>query len=79
MINESSYKENMKKSAVEKQEKDHAFMLDVFSQMVIDELVVKLERQKLLEDIDRALDKRDEKLFYRLSKQYKEMIDYYYK
>ncbi|MFA8439515.1 IDEAL domain-containing protein [Pueribacillus sp. YX66] len=79
MRNESSYKENMKKSAMEKQRKDNAFMLDLFSQMVIDESILKSKREKLLDLIDDALDKRDEKKFYSLSQQYKEMMKQIYK
>lgn len=79
MRNESSYKENMKKSAMENQRKDDAFMLDIFSQMVIDELMAKSKRDHLLALIDNALDKRDKVEFYRLSQQYKEMINDFFK
>ncbi len=77
MRHENSYKENMKKSAVEQQRKEDAFMLQIFSQMVIDESVLKARRKQLMKAIDDALDHRHEEQFYKLSEQYKELLKHY--
>jgi len=79
MIHESSYKENMKKSAMEVERQDERFMMEMFLQMVIDEAVLKLKVERLLAAIDEALDKRDEETFYELSHEYKELMDALYK
>lgn len=79
MKHESSYKENMKKSAMEIERHEDRFMIDIFSQMVIDESIIKLKREKLLASIDDALDNRDKELFYLLSRQYKDMMNALYK
>ena len=54
-------------------------MMEIFSQMVIDEAVLKLKLEKLLASIDDALDQRDEEKFYALSQEYKELMDALYK
>lgn len=77
MIHESSYKE--KKFAMEVERQDERFVMDMFLQMVIDEAVFKLKMEKLLAAIDEALDNRDEKKFYELSQEYKELMDASYK
>lgn len=79
MIHESSYKENMKKSAAEIERQEDRSMMEMFSQMVIDEAVLKLKLEKLLAAIDDALDRRDEEKFYELSREYKEIMDALYK
>lgn len=79
MIHESSYKENMKKSAMEIERQEDRFMMEIFSQMVIDEAILKLKLEKLLASIDDALDQRDEEKFYALSQEYKELMDALYK
>lgn len=79
MIHESSYKENMKKSAMEVERQEDRFMMEIFSQMVIDEAVLKSKLEKLLSAIDDALDRKDEEKFYELSQEYKELMDALYK
>lgn len=77
MRHENSYKENMKKSAMERKRKEDAFMLDIFSQMVIDEALFKAKEEEMKAEIDCALDNHDEEKFYSLSKQYKELLKKY--
>jgi uncharacterized protein YpiB (UPF0302 family) len=64
---------------MEVERQDERFVMDMFLQRVIDEAVFKLKMEKLLAAIDEALDNRDEKKFYELSQEYKELMDASYK
>jgi uncharacterized protein YpiB (UPF0302 family) len=67
-MNEKSYTELMKLGAMKRQRKEN-FVQDLYIDMLISEIQLTVEREKLLKKIDCAIDHRDKKDFYQLSKQ----------
>ncbi|MBA4535702.1 IDEAL domain-containing protein [Bacillus aquiflavi] len=73
MKNEKSYAELMKSCAMNRQNEEANFMLDLYVDMILSEAMLKAEKTKLLKQIDLALDHRDKVAFNSLCKQLKEL------
>jgi uncharacterized protein YpiB (UPF0302 family) len=67
-MNEKSYTELMKLGAMKRQRKEN-FVQDLYIDMLLSEIQLTVEKEKLLKKIDCAIDLRDKKDFYLLSKQ----------
>lgn len=68
LMNEKSYTELMKLGAMKRQRKEN-FVQDLYIDMLLSEIQLTVEKEKLLKKIDCAIDHRDKKDFYLLSKQ----------
>lgn len=69
-MKEKSYSELVKSAAMKKQKQKESYMLDLYIDMLLGEIQLQFEKEKLLKEIDKALDDKNEMLFYQLSKQY---------
>jgi uncharacterized protein YpiB (UPF0302 family) len=72
-MNEKSYTELMKLGAMKRNRMKENFVLDLYIDMLLSEIQLTVEKEKLLRNIDLAIDRRDKKLFLRLSGQLKEI------
>lgn len=72
-MKENSYTELMKSRAMNKKKLKEGYMLDLYIDMFLSEIILKAEKEKLLSKIDRAIDERNQKSFIELSQQYKEL------
>ncbi|WHY87691.1 IDEAL domain-containing protein [Neobacillus novalis] len=72
-MNEKSYTELMKLGAMKRNRMKENFVLDLYIDMLLSEIQLTVEKEKLLRKIDLAIDRRDKKLFLRLSGQLKEI------
>ncbi len=72
MKEKKTYAELMKSRNTQKTEENGATILDIYIQMVLDEALYKQRLTFLREEIDKALDQRDENRFNDLSAQYAE-------
>ncbi|MCY7710793.1 IDEAL domain-containing protein [Bacillus safensis] len=72
MKEKKTYAELMKSRNTQKTEENGVTILDIYIQMVLDEALYKQRLTFLREEIDKALDQRDEKRFNDLSVQYAE-------
>ncbi|AKU31763.1 IDEAL domain-containing protein [Bacillus altitudinis] len=72
MKEKKTYAELMKSRNTQKTEENGVTILDIYIQMVLDEALYKQRLTFLREEIDKALDQRDEKHFNDLSAQYAE-------
>ncbi|MGG1962599.1 IDEAL domain-containing protein [Bacillus pumilus] len=72
MKEKKTYAELMKSRNTQKTEENGVTILDIYIQMVLDEALYKQRLTFLREEIDKALDQRDEKRFNDLSTQYAE-------
>ncbi|MED3551489.1 IDEAL domain-containing protein [Cytobacillus praedii] len=72
-MNEKSYTELMKKSAMKKKQLKESFVLDLYIDMLLSEILLKKEKAKLMEKIDEAIDTENKRAFNSLSKQYLEL------
>lgn len=70
-VKENPYIEPLKKSNGNKKKED--FVLDLYIEMFLNEVLLKAEKGKLLEKIDHAIDHQNRELFIQLSNQYKEL------
>jgi uncharacterized protein YpiB (UPF0302 family) len=68
LMNEKSYTELMKIGAMKRQRKEN-FVQDLYIDMLLSEIQLNVEKEKLLKKIDSAIDHRDRKNFQLLSKQ----------
>ncbi|MGE6630885.1 IDEAL domain-containing protein [Bacillus sp. NPDC077027] len=72
MKEKKTYAELMKSRNTQRTEENGVTILDIYIQMVLDEALYKQRLTFLRDEIDKALDQRDEKLFLDLSAQYAE-------
>ncbi|WP_313800593.1 IDEAL domain-containing protein [Cytobacillus sp.] len=72
-MNEKSYTELMKKSAMKKKKLKESFVLDLYIDMLLSEILLKKEKMKLMKKIDEAIDTENKRAFIQLSKQYQEL------
>ncbi|WP_282060623.1 IDEAL domain-containing protein [Bacillus pumilus] len=72
MKEKKTYAELMKSRNTQKTEENGVTILDIYIQMVLDEALYKQRLTFLRQEIDKALDQRDEKRFNDLSAQYVE-------
>ena len=74
MNHESSYTETTKNAAMHKQSGTETFMLELYVNMMLQEALLKSEKEKLLLKIDDALDQKNEEQFMKYSKQLQEVM-----
>jgi uncharacterized protein YpiB (UPF0302 family) len=72
-MNEKSYTELMKLGAMKRNKMKENFIQDLYIDMLLSEIQLTIEKEKLLRKIDFAIDQRDRKLFLFLSGQLKEI------
>jgi uncharacterized protein YpiB (UPF0302 family) len=72
-MNEKSYTELMKISAMKKSHLKEAFIQDLYIDMLLTEVLLTSEKEKLQKKIDEAIDSRDKPTFLRLSKQFTQL------
>ncbi|OIK10492.1 hypothetical protein BIV60_20925 [Bacillus sp. MUM 116] len=71
-MNEKSYTELMKIGAMKRQKREN-YVQDLYIEMLLAEVQLNIEKEKLLEKIDCAIDHRDKKAFFLLSGQLREL------
>ena len=72
-MKDHSYKELTKSNAMNKKKLKEGYMLDLYIEMFLAEILLKAEKEKLINKIDKAIDERNQKSFMELSNQYKEL------
>jgi uncharacterized protein YpiB (UPF0302 family) len=68
-----SYSDLMKLGAMKRNKMKENFVQDLYIEMLLSEIQLTLEKEKLLKKIDCAIDRRDQKTFLLLSGQLKEI------
>ncbi|WP_040204478.1 IDEAL domain-containing protein [Neobacillus jeddahensis] len=66
-MKEKSYTELMKLGAMKRARMKENFVQDLYIDMLLSEIQLTVEKEKLLQKIDSAIDCRDKKTFYLLS------------
>jgi uncharacterized protein YpiB (UPF0302 family) len=72
-MNEKSYTELMKLGAMKRNRQKENFVQDLYIEMLLSEIQLSVEKEKLLQKIDLAIDSRDKRSFLHLSGQLKEI------
>jgi uncharacterized protein YpiB (UPF0302 family) len=72
-MNEKSYTELMKLGAMKRNRLKENFVQDLYIEMLLSEIQLTVQKEKLLRKIDVAIDSRDKKSFLLLSGQLKEI------
>ncbi|KON89501.1 hypothetical protein AF332_23550 [Sporosarcina globispora] len=72
-MKEKSYTELMKTSAIKRKNQRESFVLDLYIDMLISEILLNTEREKLMKKVDAAIDEGNKPAFMHLSKQYKDL------
>ena len=72
-MKDHSYTELTKSNAMNKKKLKEGYMLDLYIDMFLAEILLKAEKEKLINKIDKAIDERNQKNFMELSNQYKEL------
>ncbi|MBN8199050.1 MULTISPECIES: IDEAL domain-containing protein [Bacillaceae] len=72
-MKEKSYTELMKTSAMKRKNHKDSFVLDLYIDMLISEILLNTEKEKLMNKINAAIDEGNKPSFMNLSKQYKEL------
>jgi uncharacterized protein YpiB (UPF0302 family) len=72
-MNEKSYTELMKLGAMKRNRLKENFVQDLYIEMLLSEIQLTVQKEKLLLKIDVAIDSRDKKSFLLLSEQLKEI------
>ncbi|PLR84624.1 hypothetical protein CVD25_00895 [Bacillus canaveralius] len=68
-MNERSYTELMKSKAMSRQNAKDAYMSNLYIDMLLDEILLNAEKQKLLNKIDQAIDVNDKPAFLQLTEE----------
>lgn len=76
-VNEKSYTELMKKSAMKKKRRKEAYVLELYIDILLSEILMNIEKEQLIKKIDAAIDEGNKQVFMDLSKQYKELSKRY--
>jgi uncharacterized protein YpiB (UPF0302 family) len=71
--NKKSYTEMMKASAMTRKRNAEKNVLEIYIDMLLYESILANQKTKLLEDIDAALDLKNESLFMKLTEELKEV------
>ena len=66
-MNDKSYQELMKIGAMKRARMKENFVQDLYIEMLLSEIQLNVEKEKLLRKIDNAIDTRDKKTFQLLS------------
>ncbi|KAA9027503.1 IDEAL domain-containing protein [Niallia endozanthoxylica] len=72
-MKENSYTELMKSSAMNKKKLKENYILDLYIEMFLTEILLKAEKESLLARIDKAIDERNKENFDLLSEQFREL------
>ncbi|MFK9094693.1 IDEAL domain-containing protein [Bacillus salipaludis] len=72
-MNEKSYTELMKLGAMKRNRMKENFVQDLYIDMLLSEIQLRVAKEKLLRKIDTAIDTRDKKSFLHLSGELKEI------
>lgn len=72
-LKDNSYTELMKSGAMKKKKLKEGYVLDLYIDMFLTEILLKAEKEKLLKKIDKAIDDHNQEVFIQLSNQYKEL------
>jgi uncharacterized protein YpiB (UPF0302 family) len=72
-MKEKSYAESMKKNALNRKQLKDTYVLHLYIEMLLSEVQLISEKEKLAKKIDQALDDRNKALFTQLSGEYKEL------
>ena len=72
-MNEKSYTDLMKLGAMKRNQMKENFVQDLYIDMLLSEIQLTVEKEKLLRKIDLAIDRRDKRLFLLLSGQLKDI------
>ncbi|MCM3241290.1 IDEAL domain-containing protein [Cytobacillus oceanisediminis] len=72
-MKEKSYTELMKTSGIKRKNHKDSFVLDLYIDMLVTEILLNTEKERLMNKIDAAIDERNKPSFMHLSKQYKEL------
>ncbi|UII56915.1 IDEAL domain-containing protein [Cytobacillus spongiae] len=72
-MKEKSYTDLMKASAHKQKNNKESYVVNLYIEMLLTEVLLKAEKEKVMEQIDRAIDERDQLTFLKLSEQYKEL------
>lgn len=73
MMNEKSYTELMKTSAMNRTKSKEHFVQNLYIDMMLEEICLKAEKERLLIKIDQAIDSRNKEQFIELTNQLKEI------
>jgi len=74
-MNEKSYTELMKKSAMKRKRRKEAYVLELYIDMLLSEIIMNIEKEELLGKIDSAIDEGNKEEFFHLSSQYKDLME----
>ncbi|MED3623065.1 IDEAL domain-containing protein [Neobacillus thermocopriae] len=72
-MNEKSHTELVKMDAMKRYQKKENFVQDLYIEMLLSEIQLRIEKEKLLLKIDSAIDRRDKKTFFHLTSKLKEI------
>lgn len=67
----------MKKSAMKKKRRKEAYVLELYIDILLSEILMNIEKEQLIKKIDAAIDEGNKQVFMDLSKQYKELSKRY--
>ena len=70
-MKEKSYSEIMKASVMKRIKEKESFVQDLYVEMLISEIQLKNQKEKLLTRIDKAIDDRNRPLFFTLTEELK--------
>ena len=65
----------MKKGAMKRKKRNETYVLDLYIDMMLAEILMNVEKEKLIKEIDTAIDEGNKPIFIELSKQYKQLIE----
>jgi len=72
-MNENSYSELMKSGAKKRNRSKENYVQDLYIDMLLSEIQLKMEKERILRKIDSAIDRRDKKSFLSFSKELNEI------
>ncbi len=65
----------MKKSAMKRKKRKETYVLDLYIDIMLSEILMNLEKEKLINKIDAAIDEGNKPVFIDLSMQYKQLME----
>ncbi len=73
-MNEKSYTELMKKGAMKRKKRKETYVLELYIDMLLAEIIMNVEKEDLLRKIDTAIDEGNRAAFQHLSHQYRDLM-----
>ncbi|RYM05680.1 IDEAL domain-containing protein [Sporolactobacillus sp. THM7-7] len=74
MNNDQSFQQNTKALVLYKEQKAKVSVVEMYAQMILDEMEFNQRVKQLKSEIDASLDSRDKARFMKLTKQYKTLL-----